>query len=165
MCIYIYIYVCVRVNILIMYMIRCVSSNTFFVEVFPSCKVEVSCRFDQCFMLNPCKNHPYVGTYGGVQVDQVGPTPCRTIFTKKVLSSEHFELREALPSEAEAAMNRAKMEAEAIGDSVKSWMMGVILWWMQRANKKVGCPTKRWGLPVKSLIIMGMTNRKMGFAN
>jgi hypothetical protein len=111
------------------------------------------------------KYNPFVWTFGGVQVDQVDPTPCRTIFTKKVLSSEHFELREALPSEAEAAMNRAKMEAEAIGDSVKSWMTGVILWWMQRANKKVGCPTKRWGLPIKSLIIMGMANRKMGFAN
>ena len=43
MCIYIYIYV--YVNILIMYMIRCVGSNTFFVEVFPSCKVEVSYSF------------------------------------------------------------------------------------------------------------------------
>lgn len=39
----------------------------------------------------------------------------KELVAAEVLSSEHFELREALPSEAEAAMNRAKMEAEAIG--------------------------------------------------
>lgn len=34
---------------------------------------------------------------------------------REVLTAEHFELREALPSEAETQMIRAKMEAEAVG--------------------------------------------------
>eukprot|EP00438_Fugacium_kawagutii_P012326 Skav221957 [mRNA] locus=scaffold195:657655:668736:- [translate_table: standard] len=40
--------------------------------------------------------------------------PCATSASFEVLTAEHFELREALPSEAETQMIRAKMEAEAV---------------------------------------------------